>query len=162
MPRRVHRHVLVLSLVALAGAAGLGTGVAKSAPEGKSRLKPGLYVGKTSQGSPVRLRLTVGGSCGGVACLFSARSRAGIRIAVPCPDGSEVMTSLAPEGGVAMNGVVHDFQQIGGLSILALFTVSTRGVVRGELPTTVIRKDGSECKARVTLVARLKSGDRTS
>jgi hypothetical protein len=152
-----------LGLLALLGASVLGPAAADSAPPAKKPpFPPGLYVGKTSQGSPVRLRLVIGGPCGGGPCLFASNRREAIRIAVPCPDGSEVKTALpVPPSGVANNGVVHDFEQVFEAAftaeIPAVFSVSTRGIVRGEMPTTVTRKDGSECTAKVTLVARLSS-----
>lgn len=110
MPRRgTRRSFLSRCLIVLLGAAGLYPGAATSAPREKPPFPPGLYVGKTSQGNPVRLRLTIAGACGGEACLSSANRRENIRIAVPCPDGSEVRTFLPmPDSVVAKNGVVHD------------------------------------------------------
>jgi hypothetical protein len=87
--------------------------------------------------------------------------REGIRIGAPCPDGSEVQTFLAaPPSGVANNGVVHGFEEVFERTfkaqIPAVFVVSTRGIVRGEIPITVTREDGSECTTVVTLFAKIE------
>jgi hypothetical protein len=53
---------------------------------GKSPFKPGLYVGKTSQGYPVKLPLAVGTeACDGNLCLFAPNDQAEIYIALECP-----------------------------------------------------------------------------
>src|ERR1700755_3620444 len=74
------------ALVALLAVFAMTLAPATGLEAGKSPFKPGLYVGKTSQGYPVKLRLTVRGpGCSGNPCLFAPNDESEIYISLECP-----------------------------------------------------------------------------
>jgi hypothetical protein len=125
---------------------------------GKSPFKPGLYVGKTSQGEPVQLRLTVGGSaCDGNACLFAPSDADEIYIAEKC-DNPEASTNeyLALAGDkVTRSGVVHANQE-GFSKTTATLKVGHDGTLTGRVRSPSTLEGGIRCDSgNVTLKAKI-------
>ena len=144
--------IAILALAALALPAASGAA-------GKSPFKPGLYVGKTSQGYPVKLRLTVGGEpCEGNPCLFAPSDQAEIYIAIPCSaPGASTNEYLALFGDkVTASGAVHANQD-GFSKLSATLEVSHHGTLTGKARATQTLEDGTKCDSGpVTLSAKLK------
>src|ERR1700759_1371751 len=102
----VRKFLTLFAVAALASLAGVTSAVAG----GKSPFKPGLYVGKTSQGEPVKLRLTVGGgeAGSGKPCLFAPNDESEIYIAETCSGEGSTNEYLDLAGDlVTKNGTVH-------------------------------------------------------
>ena len=137
--------------------------VVSAAPTGaiaaaKSSFKPGLYVGKTSQGYPVKLRLTVAGApCSGNPCLFAPSDQAEIYVAEPCEQEGETNEYLALFGDeVTRSGVVHANQE-GFSKTIATLKVTKHGTLTGKVRATTTLEDGVRCDSgKVTLSAKLK------
>jgi hypothetical protein len=125
---------------------------------GKSPFKPGLYVGKTSQGEPVKLRLTVGGpGCDGNACLFAPSDEDEIYIAEKC-DNPEASTNeyldLAADL-VTKSGVVHADEE-GFSKTTATLKVGHDGTLTGRVLSTSTLEGGIKCTSgNVTLKAKI-------
>jgi hypothetical protein len=122
----------------------------------RSAFEPGLYVGKTSQGYPVKLRLAVaGGPCAGRPCLSSPSEEATIQIALPCPSigtTSEEALYLLDQP-VAGGGAVHVVEE----SFSKTIEVGHHGTLSGRLRSTATLADGAGCDSgKVTLSAKLK------
>lgn len=136
----------------------VAVGPATSGASKKSPFKPGLYVGKTSQGYPVKLRLTVGGAaCSGNACLFAPSDEAEIYIAEKC-DNPEASTNeyLALAGDlVTRSGVVHANQE-GFSKTTAALKVGHGGTLTGRVVSTSTLEGGIKCTSgNVTLSAKI-------
>lgn len=128
------------------------------AAAGKSPFKPGLYVGKTSQGYPVKLRLTVSGTpCSGKPCLFAPNDNAEIYIDEPCkPEGStnEYLALFGDQ--VTPSGVVHANQE-GFSKTIATLKVTSHGTLTGKVRSTTTLEGGFKCDSgNVTLQAKLQ------
>jgi hypothetical protein len=124
----------------------------------ESPFRPGLYVGKTSQGYPVKLRLTVGGTpCSGNPCLFAPSDQNEIYIAEPCAQEGETNEYLALFGDeVTRSGVVHADQE-GFSKTIATLKVTKHGTLTGKVRATTTLEDGVKCDSgKVTLSARLR------
>jgi hypothetical protein len=125
---------------------------------GKSPFRPGLYVGKTSQGEPVKLRLTVGGpACDGNPCLFAPSDEDEIYIAEKC-DNPEASTNeyLALAGDlVTKSGVVHANEE-GFSKTTATLKVGHDGSLTGRVLSTSTLEGGIKCTSgNVTLKAKI-------
>jgi hypothetical protein len=150
----VRRSVVLPLLVAV----GLLAFVASATGAAKSPFKPGLYVGKTSQGEPVKLRLTVGGpACEGKPCLFAPSDEDEIYIAEKC-DNPEASTNeyLALSGDlVTKSGVVHANQE-GFSKTTATLKVGHNGTLTGKVLSTSTLEGGIKCTSgNVTLKAKI-------
>jgi hypothetical protein len=146
----------VISLV-LVGVGLLAVG-AVAVAAAKSPFKPGLYVGKTSQGEPVKLRLTVGGpACDGNPCLFAPSDGDEIYIAEKC-NAPEASTNeyLALAGDlVTKSGVVHADQE-GFSKTKATLKVGRGGTLTGKVLSTSTLEGGIKCTSgNVTLKAKI-------
>lgn len=125
---------------------------------GKSPFKAGLYVGKTSQGYPVKLRLTVGGqACSGSPCLFAPSDQDEIYISLECPAiGQPTNEYLALFGDkVTANGTVNAPQE-GFSKVTAKLKVSHGGSLTGKVRATRTLEEGTKCDSGVvTLKAKI-------
>ncbi len=144
-------------LVALAAALSApATGTAAS----KSPFRPGLYVGKTSQGYPVKLRLVIGTeACEGAPCIFAPNDNDEIYISIPCPAlGQATNEYLSFVGNrVEPNGYV-DGDEEGFAKLVASLKVRHNGTLTGKAHATETLEDGTKCHSgNVTLSAKLKS-----
>jgi hypothetical protein len=126
---------------------------------GKSPFKPGLYVGKTSQGEPVKLRLVVGDeeACSGSPCLYAPSDQDEIYIAETC-DNPEASTNeyldLAADL-VTKSGVVHADQE-GFSKTSATIKVGHNGTLTGRVLSTSTLEGGIKCTSgNVTLKAKI-------
>jgi hypothetical protein len=149
------RKFMVISLL---GALCLLAVAASAVGAAKSPFKPGLYVGKTSQGEPVKLRLTVGGpGCDGNACLFAPSDADAIYIAGKC-DNPEATTNeyldLAADL-VTKSGVVHANQE-GFSKTTATLKVGHDGTLTGKVKSSATLEGGIKCTSgNVTLKAKI-------
>ena len=148
--------VLVLSISACVSATG--------AAAARSPFRPGLYVGETSQGEPVMLRLTVGGSpCEGEPCLFAANDESEVHIAETCtgagaPAGESLDLDLF-ETEIPASGIVRA-DSPGTAKLTATFKVGHDGALTGRLRATTTLEGGIRCDSgNVTLKAKI--GGRT-
>jgi hypothetical protein len=120
---------------------------AVSGAAGKSPFKAGLYVGKTSQGYPVKLRLTTGGEpCSGKPCLFAPTDEAEIYVAESCQvEGVTTNEYLALAGDrVEPSGLVRADQ--GGFSTTkASLEVGHNGSLTGKVRSYRTLEDGDKC-----------------
>jgi hypothetical protein len=157
LARRRRRPVTVLAIAALALAA-LALPAASGAAS-KSPFKPGLYVGKTSQGYPVKLRLSVGSeACSGYPCLYAPNDNAEVYIAIPCPAIDQATNNYLALAGdrVEPSGYV-DGNEEGFSKLVAKLKVSHHGTISGKLRDTETLEDGTKCDSGpVTLSAKLK------
>ena len=150
----VRKFLVLFAVSAVALLAVVTTAVAGA----KSPFKPGLYVGKTSQGEPVKLRLTVGGpGCDGNPCLFAPDDEAEIYIAETC-DNPEASTNeyldLAADK-VTKSGVV-DANEEGFSKTKATIKVGHDGSLTGKVLSTSTLEGGIKCTSgNVTLKAKI-------
>ncbi|HEY1855158.1 MAG TPA: hypothetical protein VGG40_11270 [Solirubrobacterales bacterium] len=140
--------------IALAAAATLpATGTAAA----KSPFEPGLYVGKTSQGYPVKLRLTLSGEpCGGKPCMFAPSSESEIYIAEPCQGEGSTNEYLALFGDlVTSSGTVHA-NQSGFSKTIATLKVTHHGSLTGKVRASTTLENGTKCDSGpITLTAKI-------
>jgi hypothetical protein len=124
----------------------------------KSPFKPGLYVGKTSQGYPVKLRLTVGGEpCSGNPCLFAPNDEAEIYIALECPAIGQATNEYLDLAGdlVTKSGTVNASEE-GFAKVAAKLKVSHGGSLTGKVRATRTLEEGTKCDSgNVTLSAKI-------
>jgi hypothetical protein len=152
--RRRSGAAVVVALVVAVSVFGVTTaGAAKKSP-----FKPGVYVGKTSQGYPVKLRLTVGGEgCDGNPCLFAPTDEDEIYVAEAC-QVEGVMTNeyldLAADL-VTKSGVVHANEE-GFSKTLATVKVGHDGSLTGKVRSFRTLEDGDKCDSgQVTFKAKI-------
>ncbi len=150
----MRRFLMLFAVSAL----GLLAVVPSAVAGGKSPFKPGLYVGKTSQGEPVKLRLTVGGpACDGNPCLFAPSDEDEIYIAEKC-DNPEASTNeyLDLAGDlVTRSGVVHANQE-GFSKTTATLEVGHGGTLTGRVLSSSTLEGGIKCSSgNVTLKAKI-------
>jgi hypothetical protein len=138
--------VAALALPAVGGAAG------------KSPFRPGLYVGKTSQGYPVKLRLTVGGEpCSGNPCLFAPNDQSEIYIALECPAIGQATNEYLDLAGdlVTKSGTVNASEE-GFAKVTAKLKVGHGGSLTGKVRATRTLEEGTRCDSgNVTLSAKI-------
>jgi hypothetical protein len=149
MLRRSAVLLVLLVITSLGGASALAAS--------KSPFKPGLYVGKTSQGKPVKLRLTVGGeACEGKPCLFAPSPPSEIYIAENCSGGATANEYLALFGDIVpKSGVVRANEESFSKTIATL-KVSHQGTLTGKVQSTTTLEDGEKCDSGpVTLSAKI-------
>jgi hypothetical protein len=149
MLRRTAVLFVVLAIVSLGGASAL------AAP--KSPFKPGLYVGKTSQGKPVKLRLTVGGeACEGKPCLFAPNPPSEIYIGETCSGEGSANEYLALSGNVDPKSGVVKFNEQSFSKTVVTLKVSHLGTLTGKVRDTIPLEDGEKCDSgNVTLSAKI-------
>ena len=149
MLRRSAVLVVVLVIASLGSASALAAA--------KSPFRPGLYVGKTSQGEPVKLRLTVGGeACSGNPCLFAPNDESEIYIAETCSGEGSTNEYLALFGDlVTKSGTVHANEE-GFSKTIATLKVLHNGTLTGKVRSTSKLEDGEKCDSGpVTLTAKI-------
>jgi hypothetical protein len=144
---------MVAAMVVLAAIAPGTGGAAKKSP-----FRPGLYVGKTSQGEPVRLRLTVGGAaCEGRPCLFAPSDSDEIYVGETCnnPEASTNEYLALLDEKLPKSGVLHIHQ--GGFSTTtATLKVGHDGSLTGKVRSTSTLEDGIKCDSgNVTFKAKI-------
>jgi hypothetical protein len=152
------RGLKIRALVALLALLAMTLAPATGLAAGKSPFKPGLYVGKTSQGYPVKLRLTVGGpACSGNPCLFAPNDESEIYISLECPAigqaTNEYMDLAANK--VNANGTVNADEE-GFAKLRATIKVGHDGSLTGKARATRTLEEGTKCDSgNVTLSAKI-------
>ena len=151
---------VILAVAGLVSLIAVSAVPAGSIAAAKSPFEPGLYVGKTSQGHPVRLRLTVTGASGsGHAYLSSADENATIYIEQACASIGTTSdeTLFLLDVPVASNGTVHAVEESFSKTV-ATIKVGHHGTLSGRLSSTGTLEDGAHCDSgNVTFNAKLKS-----
>jgi hypothetical protein len=149
MLRRTAVLFVVLVIASLGGASALA---AHASP-----FKPGLYVGKTSQGKPVKLRLTVGGeACEGKPCLFAPNPPSEIYIGETCSGEGSANEYLALSGNVVPKSGVVKFNEQSFSKTVATLKVSHHGTLTGKVRDTITLEDGEKCDSgNVTFTAKI-------
>jgi hypothetical protein len=136
---------IVAVLMALAAASAAGAS--------KSAFKAGLYLGKTSQGQPVKLKVI---GCGKYQCLESP-DNFDIIIEMPCPSVKETSSEAlaVPYNLIAKNGAV-DADEEGFSKVNAKLKVGHNGTLTGKVRSTETLEDGAKCDSgNVTLSAKI-------
>jgi hypothetical protein len=145
--------VVALLVVAVAVFAATTAGAAKKSP-----FKPGVYVGKTSQGYPVKLRLTVGQEpCSGNPCLFAPTDEDEIYIALECPAIGQSTNEYLDLAGdlVTKSGTVNASQE-GFAKVTAKLKVGHSGSLTGKVRATRTLEEGTKCDSgNVTFKAKI-------
>jgi hypothetical protein len=149
----VRRLVMLCVVSALA----LVVGVTSAVAGAKSPFKPGLYVGKTSQGVAVKVRLTDGGAaCEGKPCLFAPNDESEINLPETCSGEGSTNEYLALfDDPVPASGVVHVTSQ-GFSKLVATIKVGDHGTLTGKVRATSKLEDGEKCDSGpVTFTAKI-------
>ncbi len=129
---------------------------------GKSPFKPGLYVGRTSQGEPVKIRLTTGGAaCEGKTCVFPPSDEDEINVTETCSgEGSTNEYLDLTDTVVPGSGVVHVHSQ-GFSKLVATIKVGHHGTIAGKVRATSKLEDGERCDSGpVTIAAKIGGSTR--
>ncbi|MBS1861388.1 MAG: hypothetical protein JSS68_06705 [Actinobacteria bacterium] len=125
----------------------------------KSPFRPGLYVGKTSQGYPVKLRLVVGDdqACSGRPCLYAPSDEDEIYVAESCnaPEASANEYLSLFGDLVTRSGAVHADQE-GFSKTTATIKVGHGGSLAGKVRSTSTLEGGIKCDSgAVTFSAKI-------
>jgi hypothetical protein len=154
----VLRRIWVVTAMALLVAAVSVSAATTAGAAGKSPFKAGLYVGKTSQGYPVKLRLTTGGEpCSGKPCLFAPNDEAEIYVAESCQVAEVTTNEYLDLAGdqVTPSGVVRADQE-GFSKTTATIKVGHGGSLTGKVRSYRTLEDGDKCDSRnVTFSAKI-------
>jgi hypothetical protein len=137
--------VVVLALAVLAAAAAAGAA--------KSSFKPGLYVGKTSQGQAVKLKVI---GCGKNQCV-EAPDNFDIVIEMPCPSIDETSEeALSPAYNLITKSGYVNADEDGFAKVTASLKVGHNGTLTGKIRSTETLEDGAKCDSgKVTLSAKI-------
>ena len=128
--------------------------VAAIAAASSKSFKPGLYVGKTSQGEPVKLKVV---NCGKGQCVEALES-AEIKLQLACKSLGETSyeTFFPAYNAISASGMV-DANQEGFSKVVATLDVTHNGLITGKIRATDTLEDGAKCESGpVTLRAKLK------
>jgi hypothetical protein len=146
----------VLTCCASLGA--IATGGVPAAIAAKSPFRTGLYVGKTSEGEPVRF--TVAG-CGSKQCLESAGGSY-FSVGLSCPSSGQTEEQLIelPAGTIARNGTVtYSVGASPGATekrASEKFKVARNGTLTGRIRLSETLETGTRCESGdVTLKAKI-------
>lgn len=145
------RILVVAALTLLAVAALFGAGAASAGK--KSAFKLGLYVGRSSQGEPVRLKVV---TCGENQCVEGLESQENL-IRLPCPSINETSSEVffPPINRIYKSGKV-DADQEGFAKVVATLQVAHNGTMTGKIRATETLEDGTKCDSgKVTLKAKI-------
>jgi hypothetical protein len=132
--------------------AGLLLAVAAVALASAKPFKTGLYVGKTSQGEPLKLKVA---NCGKAQCVEALES-AETTIELPCNNGETSHETFFPSiDAIKSNGkVVVDTD--GFAKVTATLKVTHDGTMTGRLRSTETLENGAKCDSgNVTLKAKI-------
>ncbi len=119
----------------------------------KGSFENGLYLGKTSQGEPVKLKVV---NCGSYQCVQAQESLETI-VRLPCPSIGETSaeTFFPADNRIEPNGSVSANQ--GGFGkMTASLKVTSHGTMTGKIRATETLEDGAKCDSgNVTLKAKI-------
>lgn len=138
---------------------GVAIGVAPDAMAAKSDFRPGLYVGKTSQGEAVRLKVV---GCGTKQCLETPNEQAYFSVELSCGSSGQTEEEIIylPENTIAKSGAVD---VLGGLKpgSTVKIKVAHNGTLTGQIHLRETLETGTKCDSgEVTLKAQTAgSGD---
>lgn len=125
----------------------------------KTNFRPGLYLGKTSQGEAVRLKLV---GCGSGQCLETPDEQSYFSVDLACPSSGQTEEEIIylPKNTIAKSGVVD---VLGGFKPGATvkIKVARNGTLSGKIHLRETLETGTRCDSgEVTLKAKI--GGRTS
>jgi hypothetical protein len=146
-----------LAALVTAAMAPAAVGVAGAAP--KDAFRPGLYVGKTSQGEPVRLKVR---GCGSSECLESP-DQFDMDVQMQCGSESEPSEEAVYLSGATIPASGKVKVNLSGFAtVLVTYQVGHGGVITGTLRATRTLPDGTKCDSgNVTLKAGIGGSGRS-
>jgi hypothetical protein len=141
--------VVIVAIVVIAAA----LAAAAAAGASKSSFKPGLYLGKTSQGQPVKLKVI---GCGKNQCV-EAPDNFDILIEMPCPSINETSEeALSPAYNLITKSGYVNADEDGFSKVTASLKVGHNGTLTGKVRSTETLEDGAKCDSgKVTLKAKI-------
>lgn len=133
---------------------GVAIGVVPDAIAAKAAFRPGLYVGKTSQGEAVRLKVV---GCGTKQCLETPNEQAYFSVDLSCGSSGQTEEEIIylPENTIASSGAVD---VLGGLKPGATvkIKVARNGTLSGRIHLSETLETGTKCDSgAVTLKAKI-------
>jgi hypothetical protein len=148
----VRRSAILLVVLAVAS-----LGVASAFASSKSTFKPGVYLGKTSQGEPVKLKVV---GCGKGQCL-EAPDNFDIIVNMPCPSINETSSeAVSPAYNSISKGGHVNGDQDSFSKVVASFQVGHNGSLTGKIRSTETLEEGARCDSG-TVTLRAKIGGST-
>jgi hypothetical protein len=144
----------VATLACGASLVGVAIGVVPDAMAAKSGFRPGLYVGKTSQGEAVKLKLI---ACGTKQCLEAPNEQAYFSVELTCGSSGQTEEEIIylPENTIAKSGTVD---VLGGLKpgSTVKIKVARNGTLAGQIHLSETLETGTKCDSgNVTLNAKI-------
>jgi hypothetical protein len=132
----------------------LAIGVVPAAMAAKSAFRPGLYVGKTSQGEAVKLKVV---GCGTKQCLETPDEQAYFSVDLSCESSGQTEEEIIylPKNTIAKSGAVD---VLGGLKPGATvkIKVARNGTLAGQIHLQETLETGTKCDSgAVTLKAKI-------
>jgi hypothetical protein len=144
----------VVTLACGASLVGVAIGVVPPAMAAKSAFRPGLYVGKTSQGEAVKLKVV---GCGTKQCLETPNEQEYFSVDLACPSSGQTEEEIIylPKNTIADSGAVD---VLGGLKPGATvkIKVARNGTIAGQIHLSETLETGTKCDSgKVTLSAKI-------
>jgi hypothetical protein len=144
----------VVAVACGASLVGVAIGVVPEAIAAKSTFRPGLYVGKTSQGEAVKLKVV---GCGTKQCLETPNEEAYFSVDLSCGSSGQTEEEIIylPKNTIAKSGSVD---VLGGLKPGAkvMIKVARNGTLAGQIHLQETLETGTKCDSgAVTLKAKI-------
>jgi hypothetical protein len=133
---------------------GVAIGLVPDAIAAKSTFRPGLYVGKTSQGEAVKLKVV---GCGTKQCLETPNEEAYFSVDLSCGSSGQTEEEIIylPKNTIAKSGMVD---ALGGLKpgSTVKIKVARNGTLAGQIHVAETLETGTKCDSgEVTLKAKI-------
>ncbi len=143
-----------VTLACGASLVGVAIGIAPDAMAAKSDFRPGLYVGKTSQGEAVKLKVV---GCGTNQCLETPSEETYFAVELSCGSSGQTEEEIIylPENTIAKSGSVD---VLGGLKpgSTVKIKVARNGTLTGQIHVRETLETGTKCDSgNVTLNAKI-------
>ncbi|HTT94535.1 MAG TPA: hypothetical protein VMF55_07665 [Solirubrobacterales bacterium] len=128
--------------------------VAPAAAKPKTEFRPGLYVGRTSQGEPVKLRVK---ACGKGQCLASPNENTFFDVSMSCPSSGETSKELVFLSGESISAAGKvNAPEDGFAKVTAKFQVDHNGSLTGKISAGRTLENGARCASGpVSLTAKI-------
>ena len=144
----------VVTVACGASLVGVAIGVVPAAIAAKTSFRPGLYVGKTSQGEAVKLKVV---GCGTKQCLETPSEETYFSVELSCGSSGQTEEEIIylPKNTIAESGAVD---VLGGLKPGAKVTikVARNGTLSGQIHLRETLETGTKCDSgEVTLQAKI-------
>jgi hypothetical protein len=156
VPMRTKKMVRRGAVALTCGASLLGIAIVAvpDAVGAKAQFRPGLYVGKTSQGEPVKLKVV---GCGTKQCLETPSEETYFSVELACGTSGQTEEEIIylPKNTIAKSGAVD---VLGGLKPGATvkLKVARNGTLAGQIHLAETLETGTKCESgKVTLSAKI-------